>query len=79
MNKFQAMAKIMAVIREDGLLKPGTREYKIARKWASCKIDDLGPKAAWEQAKKSRNQILDRIRIETMEDEIKKNYPYLEF
>jgi hypothetical protein len=48
MNRFQAMAKIMAMLdTEEENLQPGTnREYKIARKMVSRKIDRLGPEAA---------------------------------
>jgi len=41
MNRFQAMAKIMAILSEDCRMKPGTQEYKLARKIVSSKIDNL--------------------------------------
>jgi hypothetical protein len=46
MNRFQAMAKIMAMLTEEEYLQLGSREYKIARKLVSRKIDRLGPETA---------------------------------
>jgi hypothetical protein len=43
MNRFQAMAKIMAMLAEEENIQQGSREYKIARKMVSRKIDRLGP------------------------------------
>jgi len=44
MNKFQAMAKIMAILCEGGRLPKGSRKYKIARKLITSKIDRLKKK-----------------------------------
>ncbi|MGD8703168.1 MAG: hypothetical protein PVG51_18760 [Desulfosarcina sp.] len=49
MNRLQAIAKIMAMLIEDGRIKPGSREYKIARRIASRKIERLGPDGALAQ------------------------------
>ena len=49
MNRFQAIAKILAMLTEDGHIKPGSREYKIARRIASRKIERLGPDGALAQ------------------------------
>lgn len=72
MNKFQAMAQIMAILCEYGLLKAGTQEYKIARKKISSKIDHLGPEAAWEQAKRLKGKFLEQDSIEDTLEELKK-------
>jgi len=78
MNKFQAMARVMAILCEDGRMKPGTLEYRIARKLVSRKIDNLGPDATWAQAKRSKGQILDQVRTEIMLEEVRKKFPYLD-
>jgi hypothetical protein len=49
MNRFQAMAQIMAMLDKDGSLKPGTNLYKTVRKMVSDKIDRLGPEAAFRE------------------------------
>ena len=79
MNKFQAMAQIMAILREDGQLKPGTQEYKIARKLVSSKIDDLGPEAAVAQAKIWKGNILDQARVEDALEDLKEKFPHIDF
>ena len=61
MNRFQAMAKIMAMLTEEGSLKLGSREYKFARKLVSRKIDRLGPDAALIQVVDRRPHLLDQI------------------
>ena len=63
MNKFQAMAKIMMILNEDGLLRPGTRVHKILRRMVSEKIDRLGPEAAIFQVVDRQAQIRDHIRM----------------
>ena len=79
MNRFQAMAQIMAILCENGHFKPGTPEYKVARKLVSSKIDNLGPKAALAQAKKWKGHILDQVRIEDVLEDIKEKFPHLNF
>jgi hypothetical protein len=78
MNKFQAMARIMAILGEDGRLKPGTREFKVARKIVSGKIDRLGSEAALAQAIKWKGHILDQVRIEDIFEEVKENFPFID-
>jgi hypothetical protein len=78
MNKFQAMARIMAILCENGRMKPGTQEYRVARKLVSAKIDNQGPDATWELARKSKGQILDQIRTELMLEAVRKKFPYLD-
>jgi hypothetical protein len=77
MNKFQAMAQIMAILCEDGHLQPGTQEYKIARKLVSSKIDTLGPDVALEQAKKSKGKFLEQESAENILEELREKFPYL--
>jgi hypothetical protein len=79
MNKFQAMARIMAILNKDGQLKPGTREYKIARKMVSNKIDRLGPEDALVQAEKWRGHILDQIKMMDRLKDMEAHFPCLPF
>jgi len=66
MNKVQAMARIMVLLNESGLLKPGSPVYKTVRKMASDKIDRLGPDAALSQITEKKDQLLDQIRMLNM-------------
>ncbi len=61
MNRFQAMAKIMAMLTEDGSLEQGNRRYKLARKLVARKIDRLGPDTALIQVVDRRPHLLDHI------------------
>ena len=63
MNRFQAMAKIMAILGEGGNLKPGSQDYIIARKLASKKIDQLGPEGAVKKVKERKASLLGQIYI----------------
>ena len=63
MNRFQAMAKIIVMLTEDGSIKPGSREYKIARKLISRKIDRLGPDAALIQVVDRKPHLLEHIKL----------------
>jgi hypothetical protein len=66
MNKFQAMIEAMMLLNEDGLLNPGSREYTIARRMISYKIDRLGPEAALAQVKYNRAQLIAQIKMMCM-------------
>ena len=79
MNKFQAMARIMAILNENGQVKPGTREYQIARKLVSGKIDRLGPEMALAQVEKWRGHLLDQIKMMDMLKGLEDTFPYLRF
>lgn len=46
MNRFQAMALLMAKVKAQSDLKPASPEYRMARKWVSELIDLLGPDEA---------------------------------
>jgi hypothetical protein len=61
MNKFQAMAQIMAILCEDGRFPKGSQRYKLARKLIATKIDTIGPDAAYNQAKWAKYQLLIEI------------------
>jgi hypothetical protein len=61
MNKFQAMAQIMAILCEDGSLPKGSDKYKIARKLVSSRIERLGPDAAYNNVKMNKNALLEQI------------------
>ena len=66
MNKFQAMAQIMLLLNEDGLLRPGSHVYQTVRRVISDKIDRLGPDAALVDVVDGKLQILDQIKILAM-------------
>ena len=63
MNRFQAMAKIMAMLAKDDRLRPGSRRHKLARKLVSRKIDRLGPDAALIQVVDRRYHLMEQIEI----------------
>ena len=79
MNRFQAMAVIMTILQEDGRLKPGTPEYKIARKLVTRKIDQLGPDATVEQVKRWKSSVLDRIDTMATLQNLEETFPFLRF
>ncbi len=66
MNSLQAMAQIMMLLNEDGLLKPGSHIYKTVRKMASEKIDKLGPEAALLLVMDKKANLLAQIKILSM-------------
>jgi hypothetical protein len=76
MNRFQAMAQIMAVLCEDGHLKRGTREYKTARRLISRKIDRLGPDAAFAQVERWKGHMQDQIDIMSMLQDLEQIFPH---
>ena len=63
MNGFQAMVKALMLLNEDGLVKPGSKEYQIARKMVAYKIERLGPEAALEQIKGNKAHLLAQVRM----------------
>ncbi|WP_419663065.1 uncharacterized protein Dvar_35340 [Desulfosarcina variabilis str. Montpellier] len=65
MNKFQAMAHIMAILCEDGSFRKGSHRYKLARKLITAKINTMGPDAAYAQAKWAKYQLI--VEIEELE------------
>ena len=60
------MARIMTVLNEGGLLKPGSDVYNMVRKMVTEKIDRLGPEAALAQVMARKAQLLDQIRMLAM-------------
>ena len=58
MNRFQAMAQIMAILCKDCSFQKGSRRYKLARKFVAAKIDTMGPDGAYSQAKLANYQLL---------------------
>jgi hypothetical protein len=62
MNKFQAMAKIMAILNEDGYLKPGTKVYKIVREIAEDKVARFGPEIAVREVEAKKARCLDQVK-----------------
>jgi hypothetical protein len=63
MNNFQAMARIMMLLNEGGLLKPGSHAYQTVRRMVSDKIDSLGPEGALEDIRKNRTRLMHQIKI----------------
>ena len=61
MNKFQAMARIMAILSEDGRLPRGSEKYKIARQLIATRIERMGPDAAYINAKLNKNSLMIQI------------------
>ncbi len=61
MNRFQAMAQIMAILSEGGRITKGSHKYKIARKMIATKIDRMGPDAAYSKAKWNKYELLVQI------------------
>lgn len=61
MNRFQAMGHMVAILCEEGHLKPGTQKYTIARRLLARKIDRLGPDVALDQVKKWRGHLMNQI------------------
>ena len=61
MNRFQAMAQIMAILCEDGRLQKGSQRYKIARKLIATRIDRMGPDATYSKAKWNKHELLEQI------------------
>ena len=66
MNKLQAMARIMVLLNQDRLLKPGSPVYQTVRRMVADMIDRLGPDAALDQVKAKRPRYLDQIRLLNM-------------
>ncbi|MGD9311011.1 MAG: hypothetical protein PVG51_17840 [Desulfosarcina sp.] len=66
MNRFQAMAQIMAMLNKDGSLKPGTKLYKTVREMVTDKIDRLGPEAAAKEVQAKKAHFLHQIKILNM-------------
>ncbi len=61
MNRFQAMARIMAILCKGDRIKKGRKQYKIARKLIATKIDRMGPDAAYSKAKWNKHELLVQI------------------
>jgi hypothetical protein len=61
MNRFQAMAQIMAILCEGGRIKKGDQRYKIARKLIATKIDRMGPEAALSKARWNKHELFVEI------------------
>jgi hypothetical protein len=61
MNKFQAMAQIIAILCEDSRIQKGSQKYKLARKLIATKIDRMGPDAAYSKAKWNKHELLVEI------------------
>ncbi len=79
MNKFQAMAKIMAMLCDAADLKPGSPVYKIVREKVSERIDILGPDAALLNIIDRKPQILNQINVLSQWQARGKLLPVLEF
>lgn len=63
MNRFQAMAEIMAMLTREGSIRPGSRRYKLARKMVARTIDRLGPDTALIQVVDRMPHLMQRLEI----------------
>jgi hypothetical protein len=75
MNRFQAMAMIMAKLTTDCYLKPASAEYKLARKLAAELIDLIGPAAAARKVTEAGTYSLDRLERLCIQLRIVGNFP----
>jgi hypothetical protein len=73
------MAQIMAMLSEECRVKPGTQEYKLARKIVSSKIDNLGPDVALEKAKRLKGKFLEQDSAENVLEDLREKFPHLDF
>jgi hypothetical protein len=79
MNKLQAMAQIMVLLNENGLLRPGSHVYRTVRRMVSDKIDRLGPDAALAQVMDRKAHLLDQIKILCMWHKSTRRHPPYNF
>lgn len=63
MNKFQAMAQIMAILCEDAHLNRKSAVYKIVRQAVSQRIDIFGPDATLLHVIDHKPHILNQIKV----------------
>ena len=69
----------MAMLSEDCRMKPGTQEYRLARKIVSSKIDNLGPDVALEKAKRLKGKFLEQDSAENILEDLREKFPHLNF
>ena len=55
------MARIMAILCEDGRLPKGSEQYRIARQLIAARIERLGPDAAYANAEWNKHEIWEQI------------------
>jgi hypothetical protein len=79
MNKFQAMAQIMAILCEDAHLNPKSPVYRIVRQAVSQRIDIFGPDATLARVMDRKPQILNQIKVMIQWQERGRLLPALEF
>jgi hypothetical protein len=79
MNRFQAMAQIMAILTEDGELKKGSRKYNLARKRASKMIERLGPDEAFASIRSKKADFLKQIDLLGSYDDFGRPIPEIKF
>ena len=79
MNKFQAMARIMAILCDDGRLTPKSPVYRMVRAAVSERIDILGPDAALVNIIDRKPQIMRQIEVMRQWQERGKWIPTIEF
>ena len=73
------MAKIMAMLTEDGSLTSGSREYKISRRLVARKIERLGPDAALIQVVDRKHHLMEQIDILKALEDAGIRHPHLDF
>ena len=79
MNKLQFMAQIMVMLAEEENLQQGSREYEIARKLVSRKIDRLGPETALLQIADRKHHLMEQIKILMSLEDCGIKHPHLDF
>ena len=79
MNRFQAMARIMAMLTADGTLEQGSREYKLARKRVSRMIERLGPDEAFASIRSKKADFLKQIDFLSSYDDFGRPIPETKF
>ena len=79
MNRFQAMAQIMAILTEDGELEKGSRKYKLARKLVSKMIERLGPDEAFASIRSKKGDFLKQIDFLSSYDDFGRSIPETKF
>ena len=63
MNRLQSMTRIMMLLNQDDLLRPGSQVNKIVRQKAADMIDRLGPDEAVKHVRDHKGRLLDQIKV----------------
>lgn len=61
MDRSKAMSTIMTLLNEDGLILPGGKAHAILTEYIAFKIDRMGPEAALEDVRFTKDHMLAQI------------------